>query len=74
MAEKLKTGSTVAEQSISSLPLMGSVKSQIQAVPLPRRLGRGAAIRVTLLVLVGLVLPVFLENFYVFQLLSLIHI
>jgi branched-chain amino acid transport system permease protein len=68
MVEKVKTGSTVAPHSIGALPLIGPVKAQIQTVPLPRRLGRAAAIRIALLVVAGLVLPFLLQNFYVFQL------
>ncbi len=68
MAEKVKTSSTVADRSMGALPLIGSVKAQIQTVPLPRRLSGSGTIRIAFLVVAGLVLPFLLENFYVFQL------
>jgi len=68
MADKIETRSSVAEEPMDTLPLMGSAKAQIQAVPLPRRLDRGSALGVVLLVAAGLVLPFLLQNFYTFQL------
>lgn len=68
MADKVKTSSTIADRSMGALPLVGSVKAQIQTVPLPRRLSGSSTIGVAFLVAAGLLLPFLLENFYVFQL------
>jgi branched-chain amino acid transport system permease protein len=54
-------------EQVKTSPLEGA-KTQIQAVPLPRRLTGGRALGIGVLVLIGLGLPFVLQNFYVFQL------
>ncbi len=69
MAEQVKTGTaSVANEPMSSVPLVKSATAQIQAVPLPRRMTGNRAIGIAVLVVVGIALPFVLQNFYIFQL------
>ncbi len=69
MAEQVKTGTaSVANEPMSSVPLVKSATAQIQAVPLPRRMTGNRAIGIAMLVVVGIALPFVLQNFYIFQL------
>lgn len=69
MVDKVKTTSDVAAgQPLRSIAAMSAAKTQIQAVPLPRRLAGGRAVGVAVLIVIGVLLPFVLQNFYIFQL------
>lgn len=58
----------MAEQTKSATNPVNAAKAQIQAVPLPRNMTGSRIAGLAVIIVIGLVLPFLLQNFYIFQL------